>query len=237
MNKPDLLEIYRTQADKYDLLVSREDYQGNLLKLLATIAPLRDTRVVEFGAGTGRVTRLLTPIVGHIRAFDINTSMLEVARARLAQQGYSNWELAVGDIRNVAAPDGEADIAIAGWSVSSIAVYTGDAWRAELDKAIAEMKRVVKADGCIIIIETLGTGFREPTPPDSLKPYYGYLASRGFVQASTRTDYLFSDQAEAEDLTRFFFGDAPIAALTRTEAGVVLPECTGVWWARRGGLV
>jgi len=55
------------------------------------------------------------------------------------------------------------------------------------------MVRVVKPGGSIIIIETLGTGFTEPAPPEILKPYYEYLASRWFTLVSIRTDYLFTD--------------------------------------------
>ena len=33
-------EIYKTEGDKYEALIAREDYQGNILKSLREITPL-----------------------------------------------------------------------------------------------------------------------------------------------------------------------------------------------------
>ncbi len=56
-------EIYQTQGDKYEALIAREDYQGNILKSLRGIAPLENRVVYDLGAGTGRLTCLLAPLV------------------------------------------------------------------------------------------------------------------------------------------------------------------------------
>lgn len=67
---PDLLCIYEHQPEKYDLLVSREDYQDSLLLSLQEIVSFQGSRVVEFSTGTGRLTGLLSPMVESIAAFD-----------------------------------------------------------------------------------------------------------------------------------------------------------------------
>ena len=227
---PDLLQIYEKQPAKYDLLVSREDYEGNLLSTLREITPLPGMAVVEFGAGSGRVTRLLAPEVGTIAAFDSSRPMLGEAARRLAELGLSNWRLDAADHRRVPAPTGAADFAVSGWSICCLAVYSATNWENEVDAGLREMGRVTKHGGTIIIIETLGTGFREPRPPDPLIPYYARLAERGFRSRWIRTDYCFRNRAEAMDLTTFFFGDGPVASLQDIENGCVLPECTGIWW-------
>ncbi|HTO20998.1 MAG TPA: class I SAM-dependent methyltransferase, partial [Spirochaetia bacterium] len=76
---PDLFEIYRSQPGKYDDLVSREDWQGNLLPAVEAICPLRGLEVVELGAGTGRLTRLLAGKARFVAAFDASAAMLDVA--------------------------------------------------------------------------------------------------------------------------------------------------------------
>jgi len=53
-----------------------------------------------------------------------------------------------------------------------------------------------------------------------------------FSRVRIRTDYRFASLPEAEDLTRFFFGDG-LADRVADEALVVLPECTGIWWVTR----
>ena len=58
--------IYRTRADDYDTLVAREDFQGNLPQALAKIRPWAGLDVVELGAGTGRLTRLLAPAAASV---------------------------------------------------------------------------------------------------------------------------------------------------------------------------
>ncbi|MCC7207638.1 MAG: class I SAM-dependent methyltransferase, partial [Anaerolineae bacterium] len=53
-----------------------------------------------------------------------------------------------------------------------------------------------------------------------------------FGSTWVRTDYRFASLAEAERLTRFFFGDALADEVVRRK-WVTLPECTGLWWLER----
>jgi len=76
----DARDIYQFHPEQYDALVRAEDKDGNLLRAIRGIVRLAGADVVELGAGTGRVTALLAPAVGTIRAFDIAAPMVEVAR-------------------------------------------------------------------------------------------------------------------------------------------------------------
>jgi len=227
---PDFPSIFQHEASKYDLLVSREDYQGNLLRALCAATPLHGKRVVEFGAGTGRVTRLLAPIVKSIIAFDSAEPMIKVAEKRLQESRLHNWKFEVADHRKVPAPTHSADVAVAGWSICCLAAYAGENWQQELETGLAEMKRVVVPGGTIIIVETLGTGCPSPNAPEGLRPYYGILDAEGFRSTWIRTDYRFSSTDEAIDLVTFFFGTDPLSAIDESQDGVLLPECTGIWW-------
>lgn len=222
--------IYAHHAAQYDALVSREDYQGNILPALRAIRPLAGCDVVEFGAGTGRLTRLLAPHVGSIRAFDHSTHMLEIARATLTATGTTNWQVAVGDNHSLPMPDASADVAIAGWSFGHQTGWNPQSWREAIGKALAEMQRVLRPGGTAIILETMGTGSETPNPPAPvLAEYYAWLENtHGFNYQWIRTDYRFESITEAERLTRFFFGDELADRVTR-EQRVILPECTGIW--------
>lgn len=229
---PDYFEIYRKQADQYELLVSREDYQQHIFQALNQIRPFEGLTVVELGAGTGRLTCMLAPVVKSIHAFDASQHMLDVAVAKLRKRDEHNWQVAVGDHRQVSIGNGAADVVISGWSVCYVVVGNQDTWQAELSKVLAEARRILRSEGVLILLETLGTGFEHPEPPAELVKYYDFLEKRGFQRQWIRTDYRFRDREEAETLTRFFFGEEMLAKIVQDERGVILPECTGIWWQK-----
>jgi ubiquinone/menaquinone biosynthesis C-methylase UbiE len=225
--------IYHHQTDQYEKLVSREDYQGNLLHAINDILPLMGLNVLELGAGTGRLTRLLAPLVRNILALDSSLPMLEVARQTLNDLEIKNRELAVADHRNLPIKENLFDLVISGWSICYL-VSPGAAepyphWQAYLDTAFREMDRSLRLNGTIIIIETMGTGFETPHPPAHLKAYFQWLKDHGFSSTWIRTDYQFKSIEEAETLTRFFFGEK-LANEVVEKDWVILPECTGIWW-------
>lgn len=229
-NEPDHPEIYRSQAERYEALISREDYQGNLLPTLQKIVDFSGKQIVDLGAGTGRLICQLAPFVKGIKAFDQSEHMLEVAAQRLEQAGWQNWQTSVADHRSVPVEDHSADVVVSGWSICYVVVDNPEKWQAELDKVFAEVGRMLKPDGVIILIETLGTGFETPHPPDHLLEYYDYLRAHGFSETWIRTDYRFEDKEVADSLSSFFFGDAMQEKIVQDERGITLPECTGIWW-------
>jgi ubiquinone/menaquinone biosynthesis C-methylase UbiE len=228
---PDYREIYNRRAREYDLLVAREDYQGNLWPALCGIRPFDGLDVIELGAGTGRLTRMLAAAARRIWAFDVSGHMLETARARLSRTGRSNWRLGVADNRRLPVGDRSADVSVAGWSLGHFISWTPETWRDQIDQALAGMKRVLRPGGTLILLETLGTGEERPRPPnEGLAAFYGLLEEAyGFSSTWIRTDYRFQTLDEAEALIRFFFGD-PLAERVADEGLTSLPECTGIWW-------
>lgn len=222
-------DIYANKADLYDRMVAREDYEHHLLPALTAIHPLQNAVVVEFGAGTGRLTRLLAPEVQRIHAFDFSHHMLTTAVPTLPAT--HNWTLAVGDNHAMPVRPQVADLAIAGWSFGHATGWYPDRWKEDIAGALAEMQRVVRPGGVMVIIETLGTGSETPKPPvQSLADYYHWLETeQGFSGTWIRTDYQFASVTEADELTRFFFGDDLANRIVR-EQMTILPECTGIWW-------
>ncbi len=225
--------IYREHADQYEHLVLHEDYQGNILPALSQIRPLQGLDVVELGAGTGRMTGLLAPIVKTIRAFDISAHMLGMAAAKLKENQWHHCGVAVADHRRLPVRSQAADLAISGWSVVYTVVDYEETWQHELGQALNEMKRVLRPGGTIIILETMGTGFEQPTPPDKLVAYYRFLEQQqGFSSTWVRTDLLFESVEQAKERITFFFGEDMINKVITSpaEKTVILPECTGIWW-------
>jgi ubiquinone/menaquinone biosynthesis C-methylase UbiE len=228
---PDHQQIYQNYADQYEQLVIREDYQHNILSALNRIRPLEGLDVVEMGAGTGRLTCMLAPLVKTIQAFDVSQAMLDVATTKLRQMGLQNWTVRVGDNRNLPVDDHVADLSIEGWSFGHLTAWYPDTWHDEIGQALTEMKRVLRPGGTAIILETLGTGSETPNPPsEGLVAYYALLEREyRFSHTWIRTDFKFESLAEAEELMGFFFGDK-FARKVVENNWVILPECTGIWW-------
>ncbi len=224
-------EIYENRAEQYEAMVAREDYELNIPRALQEIRPFDDLEVVELGAGTGRLTAMIAPLARRIRAFDESAHMLSVAAGKLEAAGLENWEMAVADNGSLPVVDGEADLAIAGWSLGHATGWYPDTWKEEIGIALAEMDRVLSPGGTIIILETMGTGRETPEPPaEGLARFYDWLeGERGFSYRWIRTDYRFESPEQAADLTRFFFGDE-LADWLLAERRTILPECTGIWW-------
>jgi ubiquinone/menaquinone biosynthesis C-methylase UbiE len=223
--------IYAQHAVDYERLIAREDYQGNILKAIRGIVPLDGAVVAEMGAGTGRLTRLLSPEARSITAMDASRHMLSVARDVLRSLPDPNWNLVVTDNRALPLLDASADLAIEGWSFGHLAGWYPSTWRAEMQVAINEMLRVLRPGGFAVLLETMGTGREDPKPPaPELALFYRVLEDEmGFQSATIRTDYQFESLDEAVSLTHFFFGDE-LAAEVQRKNWIILPECTGIWW-------
>jgi ubiquinone/menaquinone biosynthesis C-methylase UbiE len=224
-------KIYRSEGDRYEALIAREDYQRNIPHAIDEIINVDGLQVFDLGAGTGRLTLLLAPRVKAIRAFDVSAEMLRVCRQRLVASGLSNWQVDVADHRQLPVEDHSADLVVSGWSVSYLAVWNQENGTSELDKWLIEMKRVLRKDGTIILFESLGTGNETPIRLEHVESTYQWLENNGFENKWIRTDYQFESVDEAAELAGFFFGEDMTAQVLERQNSI-LPECTGVWWRR-----
>jgi len=224
--------VYKEEAQNYQRLIAREDYQESLLPAIKEIVNPKNKDVIDLGSGTGRLACLLAPEAGSLFAFDLFPHMLGVAASRLGDQDSGEWLTAASDHRSVPLDEGSADLVISGWSFCYLVVWEEDDWEKSLEAGLQEIIRLLRKDGIAIIIETLGTGVESPDPPEKLQNYFQYLESRGFQRTWLRTDYQFQDQDEAVELAQFFFGEVILSKIG-DEVKPILPECTGIWWAAR----
>ncbi|MFS0558222.1 class I SAM-dependent methyltransferase [Brevibacillus sp. 179-C9.3 HS] len=224
---PNHEQIYKNQAEQYDLMISR---QPRLLDVIEEITSIKGRDVIDLGAGSGRLTSVIAPHAKSILALDASAAMLEVNAQQLKEAGLSNWTTKVADHRELPADDNSADVIVAGWTVCYLTSSEVPNNERNLDTIIQEMKRVLRPGGTVVIMETMGTGYETPHPPEFLTKYYSLLENKyGFSHKWIRLDYQFKDVEEAEQLARFFFG-AELADRVVAEKLATLPECAGVWW-------
>ncbi len=223
----DYHSVYRSNAERYQELVGAEDVDDNLGKALAELVDLAGANVVEIGAGTGRVTRILSGAGARVTATEPARAMITVAD-RLAG-GDGSVTLAQAEAKAMPFPSATFDLAIAGWVFAHQREWSPDDWRSVVSGFVDEAQRLIADDGTIVLIETLGTGHEEPAPPADLVEYYHWLEdSLGFVRSWIRTDYLFESVERAAEITGSFFGPE-FASLVTERGWSRVPECTGIW--------
>jgi len=225
---------FEGEAERYDALVSREDFKGNIASLLQEILPPGAVDICDLGTGTGRLAGLLAGRARSMCALDRSHQMLTLARRTLrARLGDRSLLVSVADNRCVPLATGSCDVLTSGWSVSYLAVWNPATWRAELDRWLVEALRVVRPGGTVVVIESLGTGNEAPIRLEHLENVYAWLDEQGFRETWIRTDYQFHSVEEAAALIGHYFGE-DLKKRVQREHLQRFPECTGVWWKSAG---
>lgn len=221
--------VYSNKAAAYHALIAAEDTDGNLLPALRAAAPLASARVLDLGSGSGRIPLLLGGLDCTIVASDLHYAMLVEQQAQQAAAG-DRWPLVQADGRATPFASGWAGVVTAGWAFGHLVGWYPDDWQQQAGRAVAEMQRLAKPGGTLIIMETLGTGVLEPAPPTpGLAAYYAWLeGEHGFVRTTVATDYDFGSVERAAELCSFFFGEE-MAERVRANGWSRVPEFTGLW--------
>lgn len=221
-------QIYRNQADTYEFMISR---QPDLAEIIKEIKSLQDLDILDLGAGSGRLSKVLAKEAKSLLCTDISSAMLDLLEHKLMQLGITrNWTTEVADHRNLPIADKSIDLAVSGWSICYLTGTENNQWEENLEQIISELRRVLRPDGTIIIFETMGTGTETPNPPGFLTDYYRALEEDyGFQHKWIRMDYHFRDVEEARQSTEFFFGEELTKEIIDNHWSTV-PECAGIWW-------
>lgn len=223
-------EIYASDPAGYDRLVDAEDVDANLAPAILGGLDPDGLRVVEAGAGTGRITRLLTARGARVVATDLSEPMLRRASARGADA------LAVADATALPHPPGVADLAVAGWVLAHFRLWLPAGWRERTRAAIGELHATLRPGGRLVVVESLGTCVDRPgAPSPELAEFHGFLEDDLHLsRAVIATDYVFTSPEEAATVTERFFG-VELADRVRTAGSARVPEFTGVWAAQAAG--
>lgn len=69
-----------------------------------------ESKVLEFGCGTGSTALVHGPYAGHIRATDVSGKMIAIAQSKADVQGIKNVDFEQVGIESLSAPDGSFDM-------------------------------------------------------------------------------------------------------------------------------
>ena len=125
----------------HSLYVSDADVEAVVLTVSGTG---RCRRMVDLGAGTGRMLTLLGPHADQAVGLDLSQQMLNIARRNASAAGLTHVELRHGDIFDTRLPDANADLVV----VHQVLHYLSDP-----AAAVCEAGRLVAEDGRLIIVD------------------------------------------------------------------------------------
>jgi ubiquinone/menaquinone biosynthesis C-methylase UbiE/DNA-binding transcriptional ArsR family regulator len=138
-------EYFARNAARWDeirsLYVSDADVEAAILAAAGT-GPFK--RLVDLGAGTGRMLTLLGPHAEAALGLDLSQQMLNLARNRVTEAGLEGCELRHGDIFATRLPDESADLVV----VHQVLHYLADP-----AAAVKEAARIVSDGGRLIIAD------------------------------------------------------------------------------------
>lgn len=144
-------EVFHSVAEKYDLMNDLMSFGVHRLwkRFAIQMGQFRlGQRVLDLAGGTGDLTEKISPLVGdegEVILADINSSMLEVGRARLLDQGiFNNIRVVLADAEALPFPNNYFDRIIIGFGLRNVT---------DKQKALESMFRVLKPGGFLQVLE------------------------------------------------------------------------------------
>jgi phosphatidylethanolamine/phosphatidyl-N-methylethanolamine N-methyltransferase len=146
VQKAEIQKIYGRYSGFYDIIFEQFFYPRIRLGL-EKIGIQRGDRIIEVGVGTG-FSLSLYPETCQVVGIDITRRMLERAKAKKEKLGLSHIDLFEMDGENICFDDDSFDHAVLPFVISVVP---------NLERLMAEIKRVTKKGGKIIIMNHLCT--------------------------------------------------------------------------------
>ena len=187
--------LYRLEPELWERLVAAERIHPAVLEWLPRV-----DRVVEVGAGTGRLTSHLLTRCARLVAVEPARPMRERLRAALSPQALEKADIVDGFFDALPVPDASADLVVTCSALESDSAHGGDT-------GLAEMQRVCAPGGMMVVVW-----------PNHLD----WLAANGFTHLSFpgRMCMEFRDTAEAIEMMEIFYPHTVGEVRARSEARV-----------------
>ena len=136
-------EFFASASGQWDQM--RSELFGDRFHLHALLALIDPSLTIgDLGCGTGQVSELIAPHVAKVVAVDASADMVQAARKRL--KGLAHVDVRRGDMEALPIDDSQLDVAIAALVLHHLP---------EPARALAEVHRVVKRGGRIMIVDML----------------------------------------------------------------------------------
>jgi SAM-dependent methyltransferase len=177
--------LYRLEPELYEQLIRAERIHPGVLEWLPSAAD----RIVEVGAGAGRLTLDLIERGREVVAIEPAAPLRRILRRKLARAGPGHRvRVTDGFLDELPVSSGRADLVVACSVLTPAAGHGGEA-------GLAEMERVCRPGGCVVIVW-----------PNNV----GWLTAHGYQYASFggQMSVEFASHREAVELAEIFYPQA-----------------------------
>lgn len=168
-------KAYYKDNDYYELFSIAEDYPEKIKEFLKN--NIKGNVILDAGCGTGKFTKILEKLSNKYIGIDLSNDQLNKARTKSTKD---NSEFIQANLINIPLPDNSVDIIISTWVLGTIKDI------AERNKCIQELRRILKPNGKIILVENDIFGefeiIREKDKTNATKIYNDYLMNCDFKE-------------------------------------------------------
>lgn len=193
---------YYEENDIYEIFSIAEDYPNKIYNFL--LPKVQNKIVLDLGCGTGKFMQKFYKETAKYYGLDLSNEQLNIAKEKVKD---GNVEFICCSAENIPLPDNSVDVIISTWVLGTIL---------EIDrrnKVLEEMKRVLKKDGNIYLVENdIGGEFEEirnryPNIKKT-KEYNDWIELNGFkIESQFKTYFQFANCEEAKNIFSNIWGE------------------------------
>ena len=195
-------KAYYEDNDYYEIFSIAEDGENKVANYLKNIC--KDKIVLDAGCGTGKFLNILEEYSQKYIGIDLSKKQLEKAGSKSKKE---SSEFKCSNLSSINLESNKVDLIVCSWVLGTITNLD------ERNKCLSELKRLLKANGTIILIENdEGSEFEEirnRTKDTRTRDYNNWILSNQFnIEKQINTYFIFDSFQDAKKSFEVIYGEA-----------------------------
>jgi SAM-dependent methyltransferase len=202
----------------YELENMAQDINGDIWRMLASVADWTGRDVLDVGCGAGFHLPRFAASARHVTGVEPYAPLVKLAKDRVA--GLRAVDVLIGSAQHVPLPDASVDLVHA-----RTAYFFGPG----CEQGLAEVERVLRPGGVLVIVDLdvrhrpYGDWMRADLPKYDPEEVDRFFTRMGFDRRSVETRWRFTDRASLESVLRIEFSARVADRAARDVPGLEFP--------------
>lgn len=194
-------KAYYENNDYYEIFSHAEDAENKVSKYLNIIS--KEKVVLDAGCGTGKFLNILETNAQKYIGMDLSEKQLETAKLKSIK---NNSEFICSNLSKIPLEDNTVDLIISSWVLGTITDLE------ERNNVLNELKRVLKKNGHIILVENAENSefeiIRGRDKDNRTKSYNDWILDNGFIlDEAINTYFKFNTLEQAKKCFEIIYGN------------------------------